>query len=509
MGAVEVEELPGREAPPIHAYAVRLALTFANWVNRRVECFEFVDAETVRRRMSIDFTLPVEPDLKMGEIVAVPVMLLDKGVVRGLDVTDADGRALNVFERDASRAIALGGLMEVLGKLGDVAPAAQLEATLKAILRGEPKEMRAEAKRALEEDGEIGSVLSQADDDEAAEALAALVGELVEGFMLLVALPYQPESPGLVKVSYDARIGGVGKRDGGGRGAMGGGLLVNRLLSSVGLMGRAEYFDALPLRLGRSYHVEVLPAPGTYSGEANLVIKSPDPEAEDRVGRPEDSELRDTNHSRPHLWIGGAGRGTDRGERGRLTVVLYARRDGLIFPLFFSAAVIAGVLAFVPKQDGHLDGITLGALLLAPVALAAYYARSDENGYLTMAMRSVRGLATLPVIAGVTVIALLGLGYIQPHAAEGQAALCSSPTAIEIARWAGRVALVCADVLGMALLAPTVWNAARGVLDNRIRRAREAGDTDVKTGDLVLAPPLILVAFGACLAAALFILLPI
>lgn len=268
------------------------------------------------------------------------------------------------------------------------------------------------------------------------------------------------------------------------------------------------------MRLGQSYHAEVLPAPGTYLGEANLVIEEPRPGEEGdpgSQGAARKGVLRDTHRSRPHLWVSGGGQGTNRGERGKLQVVIHARRDGLIFPLFFSAAVIAGVLALVPTKDGHLDGITLGALLLAPVALAAYYARSDENSYLTMAMRGVRGVATLSVVAGITVIALLGLGYIQPHVADGQPVLASDPTAIEISRWAGRAALVCAIELGLAIVAPTVGEAGRRALGGRLKVDLHPAGASTGALDFVIVAlsPLILILIGIGLAMGLFALLPV
>lgn len=68
--------------------------------------------------------------------------------------------------------------------------------------------------------------------------MAALIGELAEGFILLVALPYRPEIPGLLKVSYDQRLQGPINEGGTARRvAARGYLLFNRLLSSLGLMG--------------------------------------------------------------------------------------------------------------------------------------------------------------------------------------------------------------------------------------------------------------------------------
>jgi hypothetical protein len=502
---------PSREPMASDAYAVRLALTFTKWVHRNVERFEIVDADTVCRQMSVDFTLPEQEGLVIGQTVAVPLMVPRKGLLRGLDVTDAKGHSLNVLESAEGQAVALGGLKRFLeGLAGAELPELPM---LEAILSREPEEARKLVKDALKGDGEIGEILGERT-DMAVQALVALVEELADGFLLMVALPYQPGTPSLVKVSYETQFEEPAQEESWLRRATRLGYrLPSRLLGSLGLMGRVEYFKALRVRHGRSYHVEVLPAAGTYSGEAFLTIEGSEQEPESRLGSREDAPAtgvwRDTNPSRPHLWVGGGGHKTNRGERGQVGVILYARRDGLIFPLFFSAAVIAGVLAFVPTQDGSLDGITLGALLLAPVALAAYYARSDENGYLTMALRGVRGLATLSVIAGVTVIGLLALGYIQPAPAGGGAVSPSNPTAIEIARWAARAALICADVLGLALVAPTLSAMARRAMGHRVEGPQQAGSPKVSALALAAVPPLILIVVGVGLACGLFALLPI
>ena len=77
------------------------------------------------------------------------------------------------------------------------------------------------------------------------------------------------------------------------------------------------------------------------------------------------------------------------------------------------------------------------------------------------------------------------------------------------ARWAGGVALICADVLGLALVAPTLGAAARWALGHRVERSRQAGTPRVSALALVAIPPVILIVVGVCLAWELFVLLPI
>lgn len=498
------------ESPRTDIYAVRLALSFSSWVNRRVEHFDFVDGRTVRRQMSVDFTLPEEPGFEGVEEVMVPIMVLRKEVMRGIDVTDAGGRSLNVVESSQARDITLNGLAGI----GERIPRLTTElprATLEEILKADRDAGAALAEEALAPDGDIREALRPVQRSQR-ERLTALIGELGEGFMLLVSVPYTPGAAGLIKVSYDARLETSFRRSARELGLLGGVyFLCSRFFSSFGLVGRGEYFTEIPLRLGRSYHAEVIPAPGTYAEEASLTLersKRKIVEGTTWQTKPSKNVHRDFNHSRPHLLDNPDGGKTDRSEQGFLEVILHAEREGLIFPLFFSAGVIAGVLAFVSKQGGadQLDGITLGALLLAPVALAAYYARSDENGYLTTAMRGVRYVGTTAVFAGVVVIGLLALGFVQPH----DAVASNDKHAMVMVRCAARVSLACAVALALALVAPFVDELARRAIVG-VEPGSRRKDPKVTARDMVLLllPPTILIVAGLIAFFELMHLLPI
>jgi hypothetical protein len=441
----------------IDIYAVRLALSYPSWVNRRVERFHFVDARMVRRQMSVDFVLPRSDELIEDQLVLVPVMILRNDVLRRLDVTDGDGRSLNVLESNQGRDVANRGL-EVFRSL----PLEQTDAQVR-------------------------------------ETVRAVDDELRRGVMLLVSLPYRPGVPMLVKVGYDAKLKtslleslrGLSRIE---RAFF----VLSRFFSSVALMGRAERITDLPVRLGKSHHVEVTPAPGTYAEEANLVVERPTIGTDGVATTKRTKPARDPDHTRPHLWVPAAA-DPNRGESGSLEVILRPRREVSIFPLFFSAAVIAGVLAFVSEQarHGRVDGITLGAILLAPVALAAYYARSDENEYLTVTLRGVRWIATAAILAGVVVIALLALGSIEPRV-EGHEHLRSDATALAVTRWSARVAFVSTVALGLALCAPILDEWARNLWTSHGSAWRDA-DPVFGLGDmaLLLLPPCFLVAVGA------------
>lgn len=95
-------------------YAVRLAMS-RQWVNRRVETFTFIDAHTVRRRMSVDLTL--RSGLKPGKTVLVPLMLLIKRDLRNLDVRGPRDEPLPVLNTNQNGDVAVMGLAAVIRRL--------------------------------------------------------------------------------------------------------------------------------------------------------------------------------------------------------------------------------------------------------------------------------------------------------------------------------------------------------------------------------------------------------
>src|SRR4051794_5545538 len=70
----------------LEEYVTRLALNPRRWVLRRVESFTFIDAHTVRRRMSVDFELMTNPAVEEGQLVWIPVLMVAERDLRALDL---------------------------------------------------------------------------------------------------------------------------------------------------------------------------------------------------------------------------------------------------------------------------------------------------------------------------------------------------------------------------------------------------------------------------------------
>lgn len=436
-------------------YAARLAMR-RSWVTRRNETFTFVDADTVRRRMSVDFTMPPSSTLAAGDMALVPLMLLAKRDLRNLDVRNDAGDALPVLSTAQNGIAAALGVAGVLERLVDHLPAAHpdrlvdLDALNEIVFALPP--YRAFAAHHVEAGGSLDRQLQYAQQGTRAQ-IEGLVHELERYFMLLVPLEYWPGQRHVCKLSYDAAI----KTQHASRGArLYTGL--NRTMSSFGLAGRFEVFDNLAVGLGLSYHAEAVPPRDTYIAEAALTVHRP--------GEPTgDAPITDKHSFRPHLRA----TPTKRGDEGSLSLIIHAHRGELLLPLAFSSLLISVALGFLPSHVYDVDGQTLGALLLVPFALSAFYIRSQENSYVTSMLRGVRLLALLPLLAAVWAIGLIALGTIPPN--DGAALASGILTEIRVPFL---VAAVPSVVLLLATVSSALGRVTRPVIRAQQERSRQA-----------------------------------
>ena len=419
-------------------YAIRLALNYAGWLHRRTETIRFIGARSVRRRMTADYTLL--PDQALGtaglETVYVPVMILRKTNLRHFDLTDGHGHALSVMSASQNAALISAGLAAALDQYWPANAQEPAEETLHRIIGAvEPSTARANLDVLLQP----GQVLRAALDNiaqrfpnrpDVAEVIEALISELAEGFVLLVPVSYRPGQRRLLKFTYDAahplRTGAGAAED---QPLSKARLWMLRSVASLGLAPKVERFKGLQLGWSDSYHVEIDPPPETDILWAELTIND---------GADEWIAARDIDTDRSHLWVGKM----KRGDKGSLTVCFAVQRQSLVLPLFFAAFVIAGVLAFVPKHANEIDTEALGALLVLPLALSAYYARVGEDSYVRTLMLPLRLIAAVSVAMGFFVLGLVSVSQLEEN-------LCLA----KIAAW---VAISATLLLFMALMAPSI-----------------------------------------------------
>jgi hypothetical protein len=116
----------------------------SNWVNRRVECLEFLDTRAVRRHVSVDFDVPADaPRIPVGErqFRLVPITNLPKGSLVAFDLRDESGRALWLPTSDYSSNI-LASTISYFAR--QILHTEFLASDLTEIIRKEPAEHRKE-----------------------------------------------------------------------------------------------------------------------------------------------------------------------------------------------------------------------------------------------------------------------------------------------------------------------------------------------------------------------------
>lgn len=465
---------------------------FSEWVHRRVETIEFPNAEVVRRRMSVDFSMLPSDFFREGEVVYVPLMILRKAVLRNFDLRDESGLPLQMLTTGQNGRVATLGLDYWLWS-GAQNEAASLDAALLRTV-GEANPQQAYLATARELTGGIlAAALRELPASEPTRlAIRGLIKELAGGFLLLVPMGYQPEVRKLVKFSYDASrrqsdeldfgklieqatpgdraaleaVFGRPDSNAAGRRYR----QVRNLLAQAGLAARLEDIEDVQLGWSQSYHVELVPPGEMRVAEATIEPREQPP-------------LRDNNRFRPHMHV----RDQPRDSVGQVSLSLHAQRDALVSPLAFSAAIIATVLAVLPgRLESGVDFQTLAALLVLPSALAAFYVRSSEHSYVTGALRGLRLIAVVPVIAGLWVLGMLGLGFLDLDR-NGHLV---NPGALVAAEWAARLAVGAGALLVTAFVAP-----AGGVVARAVARKAEAG-MESRPGSAQKAVGIALVVLG-------------
>lgn len=395
------QEREARQEERRARYAVELALKHASWVHRRIEAVQFPEAETARRRMSIDFSLSGRRFAR-DETIYLPVMVLRKTDLRNFDIVDQEGNSLPILTATENAEIATDGIAQLLEQSWPKELGVEAHEVLHPILaEPDPGEALKLAECALSGQGLLGAAINDVGKKDAlvAAVLEALIKELAQGFLLLVPIEYLPGRRRIIKFSYDAAhpprtsddeteasprqsVTSKGRKT------------LLKVLASLGLSSMVEEFQPLSVGWSSSYHLEVIPPVDTFVEAAELRIDD---------GQSKRLVARDTHPYRPHVWVSNR----KRGDAGEFTLFFHAQRQSVFLPLVLASFVISATLAFVPHYEADLDTQALAGLLLVPLALVAYYVRLSENSYLRSGMMLLRLAAGVPVLAGFFVLALV------------------------------------------------------------------------------------------------------
>lgn len=191
-------------APAIASDIAQLLADEPRWVHRRVETVTFNDDASLRRHTSVDFTLPSFIDPKAhdpsGQVVYVPLSLLEKRVLENFDIRDEAGTALPVLPRRQNARVATEVLVQ------------QAQEALRA--KGLPDALHEANKASLAAlsgetewdetiDVDVPDAVEQANRIIEDEVALGFIQELGGNFILLVPLRAKPGDHRIVKFAYD------------------------------------------------------------------------------------------------------------------------------------------------------------------------------------------------------------------------------------------------------------------------------------------------------------------
>lgn len=370
-------------------------LGIASWVVRRVESIQFVDDRTVRRRVSVDYTVPLDAvALRVGDgqlVRILPLALMRRKNMISFDFRDHDGRPMPLLGLRENQALTL-AVVRAWGyaTLPADEPRPQwpqlpdgLADLLDDIVAGDQAELTDAYneldRRAKEEPGRID------------DRLTALLERLAGNFILFASEPAAPGVRRIVKWSYDEPLtllhsttsyeghaGGPyhGRPNGKGPEPLTYGKKGRRqrwwepapLLAGLGLLPTLIRFPTPGAELAASFHLEITAPPEVSIVRASMLAGTPNLRF--------DNEEPNQDRSRWKEWLHDAN-GNDRFRHARV------RRR----PSFDSVG------GGYPTVDLHVADVPFGSLSRAQVELQA-----SPTGWLASAWLAVL-LATLTLAA--------------------------------------------------------------------------------------------------------------
>jgi hypothetical protein len=342
----------------------------AGWRHRRVETISVLSHESVRRAVSVDFTVPDEhrADLRLGEDQwVVPLALLAKRALVHFDLRDEAGESLPLLRADETRTITRELLYLVLDlDLADAGPEdVDAGEVIEAVLAMQPP-----APASLEE---IDAAIARLED--AAGPLpgfAALAGQLARGF-LLCAVVRDVGRRRVLKFAYDEPLARP-----------------SRLV---------HFYDAPGCTEAASYHAEVAVPFELRARRTELVD---DATGEVLSGGPRDAD-------RPALYFAGTRPGVAAG----ISVLYGTERGRFLVPAALVAWLIALELAlpWLFADLGRLAaeaGPAISILLSSLAVFSGLVLRAGEHPLLRVVLAPYRAWLALATIALVVAAGALG-----------------------------------------------------------------------------------------------------
>lgn len=415
------DEFYERVAPAAGRACFGLLTSERRWVHRRVETISLLSAETARRTVSVDFTVPsrLARLLRLpGGDYLVPLATLQKQPLRHFDLRDETGGSVPLLGREHNGMIAA-KLLEsavdlALRREGLGPPPAELVSRLETIATGTP----AEAETAI--GGMVEAAASGQPEFEVSlddDRVRSLILDLAESYVLL-AQARNLDQRRILKFSYETNFGASA--------------------TSPSIFQRIGWTPMLiespvPAAIGGiSYHAEV-EVPDELRIDGAVIV--------DRVsleiyGQDDDSD-RAAIHA-PNV---------PQNADPALLFVLRAERWCFARVAFAVSVVTAGLLLLgstVGDLDSKVAGPPITVLLAGSALFSAVAARTGEHNLVRVLLLLPRRVLFLNALASLVAAATLALGL--------------SSSAICVAWWiCFSVAAVAAAILGVTFrkAAPT------------------------------------------------------
>jgi hypothetical protein len=394
-----------------------MILLWREWVHRRTETVEFLNDIHIRRRHTVDFTIPDVVSSYHG-VIYVPVAVLEKETLRSFDLRDADGTSLSMLTLRQNVKVARQMLVYAASQSLDMG-ADEFETKHGEI---------ADTFTRIAEDGPTDAATQAADLGQGAgpgdqltlqqlsksDFLMPLAHDLARGFVLFALLPEDGPDRRIVKFAYDEKLQrrrstetDANRRE--------------RFRRWRGRVWRATGIDSVLFAIpapavseADSYHVEVV-APDDLVIEAALIAEVDPSKHDDLPARlPTDKVMTrppSVATDRAHLSV----RERSRGDYGQILVTLRVRSSRIFASArYISVAttlILAGGLVLHQRSVPAHGEVASLLLVVLPGLYAAYLVRSGEHPLAQTVAAGVRGLIGLQAIVSFIAAAGLALGF--------------------------------------------------------------------------------------------------
>lgn len=436
--------------------AALLALKFPEWIERRIERVTYLDRSTIRWTEGVMIRWPADPGffegmLQGGERIYIPLDLLTKEPLTGLDGSRPNGSPFPILPYGRSTALAVDGIITLIWAVSQKVQSKGLEQEsveqLTAIVAAPPQVALRLVKGVLRADSGTELSIVLADHSQ----YRGLLEELAVNVMFLAPATYNPGKEVVYRYTYCQSLPRSDR-------------LRDRIPASFGFKDISIFQKQLSLGWSHSYHFEVDAPPEVRISCAKLWLRY-GPEAEsDRASaliaeeggrptidlharRPTRQAFTSGESTKPKtrppvlpelseyptrdelLAASGEARATptERADQGEAEIRMRLDPAGTFFVAMVVSCITAVLVYGAKTRLVRLDGQTAAALLLAlPIITLGYLTRPGEHSLATRLLTGIRFLALLVGICSLIVAAILAGGFVEHKGGKGAGYACVS-----------------------------------------------------------------------------------